>query len=89
MKEGCDYIMSNNSNENLNNLINQASKHLGVDPSKLKESAKSGNVSDVLKNLDPKDAKKIQNVVSDKNAANKLLSTPQAKALLKKILGGE
>lgn len=81
--------MTNDNNENLNNLLNETSKHLGVTPEKLKASAENGNISEVLKNLSPQDAKKIQQVISDKNVANKLLSTPKAKALFKKFLGGK
>lgn len=82
--------MSNNSNnENFNDLLKATSKHLGTTPEELKKSAESGNLSNVLKNLDPKDAQKIQEVISDKNAADKLLSTPKARNLFKKFFGGK
>lgn len=81
-------MANNNNNDNLNNLLKAASAHLGTTPEELRKSAESGNISDALKNISPQDAKKIEQVISDKNAAEKLLSTPQAKQLLKKFLGG-
>ena len=39
----------------------------------------------MLGNLNANDAKKLQQVLNDPEAANKLLSTPQAQALLKKF----
>ena len=40
-----------------------------------------------LLNVAAHDAAKLQQVLSDKEAANKLLNSPQAQVLLKKFLG--
>ena len=77
------------NNDKLNDLLKKASTQLGTSPEELKKSAESGNISSLLKNMNPQDAEKIQNVLSDKNAAEKLLSTAKAKELLKKFLGGK
>ena len=74
-------------NNNLENLINTISKKLGTDPNKLKDAAQNGNVNDIIKNLNQKDAEKIQKILSDKNATSKLLSTKKAQQLLKKFMG--
>lgn len=74
-------------NNNLENLINTISQKLGADPNKLKDAAQNGNVNDIIKNLNQKDAEKIQKILSDKDAASKLLSTPKAQQLLKKFMG--
>lgn len=39
----------------------------------------------LMQKLNPSQSKKLQEVLSDKNALNQLLSTPQAKELLKKF----
>lgn len=39
----------------------------------------------LMKNLNPSQTKKLQEVMSDKNALSQLLSTPQAQALLRKF----
>ncbi len=76
-----------NENNNLENLINTISQKLGADPNKLKDAAQNGNVNDIIKNLNQKDAEKIQKILSDKDAASKLLSTPKAQQLLKRFMG--
>lgn len=76
-----------NENNNLENLINTISQKLGAEPNKIKEAAQNGNVNDIIKNLNQKDAEKIQKILSDKDAASKLLSTPKAQQLLKKFMG--
>ncbi len=40
----------------------------------------------LMKNLNPSQTKKLQEVMSDKNALSQLLSTPQAQELLKKFM---
>ena len=74
-------------NNNLENLINTISQKLGADPNKLKDAAQNGNINDVIKNLKPQDAEKIQKILSDKNATSKLLSSPKAQQLLKRFMG--
>ena len=41
----------------------------------------------LMKNLNPSQTKKLQEVMSDKNALAQMLSTPQAQELLKKFMG--
>lgn len=80
--------MSNNENsKNIENLLNTVSNRLGKSPEELQKATQSGDISSILSNLNSKDAEKIQNVLSDKDAANKLLSSPQAQSLIKKMLG--
>lgn len=75
------------SNENFENLLKSVSNKLGKSPEELKQASQSGDVSNLLGNLNPTDAQKIQKILSDKNVANKILSTPQAQNLIKKLLG--
>ncbi|NCC88168.1 MAG: hypothetical protein EOM05_09955 [Clostridia bacterium] len=54
----------------------------------LERAIKSGESNDFLnKNLNPKQSALLQKVLSDKDAAEKLLATEQAQKLLKKMLG--
>ena len=79
--------MSNENNPNFENLLKSVSDKLGKSPEELKKASETGNIENLLGNLRPNDAKKIQKILSDKNAANKILSTPQAQSLIKKLLG--
>lgn len=78
-----------NKNENLQNLINTASQRLGTTPDNLKQASQQGNVQNLLNQLDSEQAKKVQQVLNDKEASQKLLNSPQAQALLKKLMGGK
>ena len=51
----------------------------------------NNNINDLLNNINNNniDSEKLKNVLSDKNSISKLLSSPKAKELLKKFLGGK
>ena len=75
------------NNMNVDNLLKSVSNKLGKNPEDLKNASQSGKMENLLNNLNPNDAQKIQKILSDKNAANKILSTPQAQSLIKQLLG--
>lgn len=75
------------NNNNINDLMHTLSARLGTDPSKLQEAAKKGEMQDLLKKMNPKQAEQLQKVLSDEQSAKKLLDTPQAKMILKKLMG--
>ncbi len=82
--------MNNNKNFNqqqINNLLSEASKVSGVDKDTIASAAQDGNIDKMLSKLSPSQAKSLQKILSDKNATRELLSTPQAQKLLMKILG--
>lgn len=81
--------MSINNNNDLDNLLKAASNSLGADPNKIKKEAEKNGLSSLLNNLTPEQTKKIQNLLSDKEATSKLLSTPQAQQLFKKFTKGD
>lgn len=56
------------------------------DINELKKAVNSGNVNDFIdKRLTLEQSAKIKKVLSDKNAAEKLLQSPQARELMKKL----
>lgn len=73
--------------DKLQNLLKTAAQRLGTQPEQLKQQAENGTLQKLLGQLSTDDAAKLQQVLSDKDAANRLLSTPQAKMLLKKFMG--
>jgi len=71
----------------MNRLMKNASKKAGVDMGKLKQAADSGNLDDFInKNLSGEASAKLKSLLADKAQTEKLLSTPQAKELLKNLL---
>ncbi len=80
--------MDYNKNE-MNKIMQNASKKTGVDLNKMKQAADSGNLDDFInQNLSGEASKKLKSVLSSKEQTEKLLSTPQAKELLKNLLKG-
>ena len=83
--------MSQNFNLNqqkLNMLLNMASKHTGQNPNSLKNDVESGNIQNVLSQLPPDVVKKFNNIISNQNEIDKLMSSPQAQQLLKTLKKG-
>ncbi len=77
----------NNKDKQIQDLINSLSKRLGENPDKLKANAQQGDISKILNKMDSNQAQKIQEILNDREATEKLLKTPQAQALLKKLMG--
>ncbi len=62
-------------------------KKNNIDIDEFKKYAEQGKVDDFInKNLSPQASNKLKQILSDKDATNKLLSTPEAKELMKKIM---
>ncbi len=45
------------------------------------------SVDKLFQSLPPEQRKKVESILADKNQTEKLLNTPQAQALLKKLMG--
>lgn len=73
------------NSEKMSKYMDIASQKLGVSPDKLKNMAQSGNLDQVLKNLKPEDSKKLQQILSNKEATKEIFSSPQAQNLLKTL----
>ena len=68
-------------------LLQAASKKLGVPPEQLKSELESGKYDKVLKNMSQKDSAMLQKVMQNPKMGEKLISSPQAKALYQKLSG--
>jgi cytidylate kinase len=70
-----------------NNSVKKAAQKANIDVNELKQAAQNGKIDDFIdKNLSKEASQKLKNILSDKSATEKLLSTPQAKELLNKLL---
>lgn len=70
----------------LNQMLESSGKSAGVDAASLKAAAESGKLNEYLgKKLSPEAQQKVQSVLSDKKALQKLLSGKEAQELLKKL----
>lgn len=69
-----------------NNIFDDVKNKSGIDVSEMKQAADEGKLDDFInKNLSQKASQQLKNVLSNKEATEKLLSTPQARELLKKL----
>ena len=68
-------------------LLTAASKKLGVPPQQLKNELESGKFDKVLGNMSQKDSAMLQKVLQNPKMAEKLINSPQAKALYQKLSG--
>lgn len=69
-------------------IIGNAAKKANIDIIEFKKAAEQGKAQDFIdKNLSKEASEKIKKILNDKSATEKLLSTPQAKELMNKILG--
>lgn len=71
----------------LNGLLNVVSKKLGVSPDKLKKELEEGKFDSAIAGMSKSDAQKFQQAVKNPKIVEMMMSTPQAKALYKKLSG--
>ena len=72
-------------NSNMEKMIQLASSKLGVSPEKLKNTLESGNLEDMLGSMRKEDADKLKKIMQDPSARKKLLSSPDAAKIIKKM----
>jgi hypothetical protein len=69
-------------------LLNTAAKQLKTTPEVLEKQLKSGTFDKALAGMPKSEADKLTKALSDKETCEKLLSSPQAQAIYKKLSGG-
>jgi hypothetical protein len=83
------YFMNRNFDENkMTALLNTVSKKIGVPPEKLKSELESGKFDNALSGMKGQDAERFKRVLKNPQLIEKMMSTPQAKALYEKLSGG-
>ena len=73
--------------QQVDQLLQAASEKLGVPPEQLRSELESGKYDKVLKNMSQKDSAMLQKVMQNPKMMEKLISSPQAKALYQKLSG--
>ena len=79
--------MNNIDPKNISGLLEVVSKKIGVSPEKLKQELEAGKFDSALHGMSRSDAAKFQQAVNNPKIVEKLMSSPQAKALYKKLTG--
>ncbi len=71
----------------VNGLLTAISKKIGVSPEKLKSELEAGKFDSALSAMSKNDAQKFQQAINNPKLVEKMMSTPQAKSLYKKLSG--
>ena len=66
-------------------LLKLAAQRMGTTPQALAQAAQKGDLSHIVGRAKTAEASALQKVLSDPEAAKKLLSTPQAQDLLRRL----
>ncbi|MBQ8297369.1 MAG: hypothetical protein IJX77_06265 [Ruminococcus sp.] len=73
--------------KSLNGLLEVVSKKIGVPPEKLKNDLEAGKFDSAISAMNKNDAAMFQQAIKNPKLVEKLMSTPQAKAIYKKLTG--
>ena len=73
--------------EKLDELLNSASKKLGLNKDHLESQLKGGKMNMIMKNLNKDNAAQLQQFLDDPKKLDDLLKNPEAKALIRKLGG--
>lgn len=80
--------MNNNIDSNkIAGLLNVVSKKIGIPPEKLRSELENGKFDSAISAMNPNDAAKFQQAVNNPKIVEKMMSSPQAKALYEKLSG--
>ena len=76
---------NNNQNKNLSDDAKKILKQNGIDPEHITNNDKNS----LLKNLSAEDTKKINSLLNDKEALDRLLNSDKAKAIMNRLFGSK
>ena len=80
--------MNNNIDpKQLSGLLGAVSKKIGVPPEQLRRELEQGKFDSAIASMNDSDAAKFRQAVNNPKLVEKMMSTPQAKALYKKLTG--
>ena len=80
---------SNIDPKKISGLLNAVSKKIGVSPEKLRTELEEGKFDSALSAMNSTDAAKFRQAVNNPKLVERMMSTPQAKALYEKLSGGK
>ena len=73
--------------EQIDQLIRKLSERMGTPESEIRSAVSGSDYGKLLSRMNPAQAKQVEAVLSDEEKAKEFLSSPQAKALIKRLMG--
>ena len=68
-------------------MLKTVSGKMGISPEELQKSLETGKLDSAIKNMGAGDKQKLQSIIGNKAKLEKIMQSPQAKALYKKLTG--
>lgn len=75
------------NNIEINNLLNGLSERLNTTPEQLRTNLEKGNLDSVVSKMSSGQAKRLQKILDNPEQSEKILNSPQAQAIIKKLMG--
>lgn len=73
--------------EQIQKLIQKLSERTGTSESEIQTAVENSSYSKLLSKMDPTQAQQIETMLNDEKAAQQFLNSPQAKAIIKRLMG--
>ena len=74
-------------NQQINALIKKLSERMGTPESEIKNAVGNSNYGKLLTKLPSDKARQMEEILGDEDKAKEFLNSPQAKAIIKRIMG--
>ncbi|MGN0462633.1 MAG: hypothetical protein ACI4HZ_09345 [Ruminococcus sp.] len=75
------------NNSEINSLLNGLSERLNTTPEQLRANLEKGNLDSVVSKMSSGQAKRLQKILDNPEQSEKILNSPQAQAIIKKLMG--
>lgn len=75
------------NNSEINSLLNGLSERLNTTPEQLRANLEKGNLDSVVSKMSSGQAKRLQKILDNPQQSEKILNSPQAQAIIKKLMG--
>ena len=73
--------------EQINQLIKKLSERMGTPESEIKNAVNNSSYGKLLSKLPSDKARQMEEILGDEDKAKEFLNSPQAKAIIKRIMG--
>ena len=83
--KGSGIYMNNMDQRSKQKMLGVVSAKLGMSPQELQKQLESGKLDAAMKGLSAQDSAKLMNALSNPAMAQRILATPQAQEIIKKL----
>ena len=74
-------------NAQIDKLIKKLSERMGASEGDIRSAVQNSNYNRLLSKMAPSQARQLEDILGDENKARAFLDSPQAKAVIKRLMG--